>query len=110
MRKQLLFLIIISCFLFACEKNKRIKLELIDKNTHAPLDSVFISIDAGYDGDYTKNHAEGYSNKSGQFETFMMIGCARGCYDIQINYAKSNYKLKKELNNTEGIIELELIK
>lgn len=109
MKKQLYFLILTTCFLFACEKNKHIKLLLIDKNTHAPLENVFVSVNAGYDGDYSKNHTEGYTNKHGQFETYMMIGCARGCYDIQINYSKSKYQFKEELNNTEGIIELEYI-
>lgn len=93
--------------LVSCESNKLISVKIIDKETKLPIDSVFVEVNAGKDGDYTKSRTSGYSNASGEFKTQLMIGCADGCYDIQMIYSKRSYHQKTELNNTEGIIVLE---
>jgi hypothetical protein len=93
--------------LISCETNKRISVTVIDKITRKPIDSVFTEVNAGKNGDYTKNSTKGYTNSSGKFETHMMIGCAFGCYDVYMKYSKNGYVQKTELNKTEGLIELE---
>ncbi len=100
----ILYTLIIT--LFSCESNKLISVTVIDKITREPIDSVLIEINAGKNGDYTKNTAKGYTNSEGKFETHMMIGCAFGCYDIYTKYSKTGYVKVVDLNKTEGIIEL----
>jgi 5-hydroxyisourate hydrolase-like protein (transthyretin family) len=99
--------IIIGITLISCETNKIISVKIIDKVTRQPIDSVFVEVKAGKNGDYTKNYAKGYTNSEGKFETQMMIGCAFGCYDIYMEYDKKGYTHKSELNKTEGTVELE---
>ena len=108
--KKLNFIIAIfiaGSALISCEANKLISLTVIDKITKQPIDSVLIEVKAGKNGDYNKSHAKGFTNTLGKFETHMMIGCALGCYDIYLEYDKSGYVHKKELNKTEGLVELE---
>lgn len=98
---------IIGISLIGCEANKQISVTVIDKLTKQPIDSVFIEVKAGKNGDYTKNSAKGFTNSNGKFETQMMIGCALGCYDIYMEYNKGGYVHKSELNKIEGVVELE---
>lgn len=100
-------ILILGITLISCEANKLISVTVIDKITRQPIDSVSIEVKAGKNGDYSKNNAKGYTNADGKFETHMMIGCAFGCYDIYIEYKKSGYVHKIELNQTEGLVELE---
>lgn len=93
--------------LVSCEQNKLITVTVVDKLTRQPLDSVYIEIKAGKKGDYTKANKSCYTNSDGIFETHIMIGCSFGCYDIFMEYSKSGYTRKKELNRTEGVVELE---
>ncbi len=93
--------------LVSCEQNKLITVTVVDKLTKQPLDSVYIEIKAGKKGDYTKANKSGYTNSAGKFETHMMIGCSFGCYDIFMEYSKSGYTRKTELNRTDGVVELE---
>ncbi len=102
-----IILLIIGVTLVSCETNKQISVIVVDKLTKQPIDSVLIEVKAGKNGDYTKNYATGYTDKKGKFEISMMIGCSFGCYDIYMEYDKNGYVHKKELNHTEGIIELE---
>ena len=105
---QLITAILIAGITFvSCEQNKLITVTVVDKQTRQPLDSVYIEIKAGKKGDYTKTNKSGYTNSAGKFETHMMIGCSFGCYDIFMEYSKSGYTRKKELNMTEGMVELE---
>ncbi len=105
---QFTFAVIISAIIFSsCEANKLISVTVIDKTTKQPVDSVFIEVKAGKNGDYNKNHALGYTDSNGKFETNMIIGCAFGCYDIYMEYGKKGYVSKTELNKTEGTVELE---
>ena len=99
--------VITGITLISCEEYKLISVTVVDKVTRQPIDSVFVDVKAGKNGDYTKNHAKGYTNSDGKFETHMMIGCAFGCYDIYMEYDKKDYVHKAELNKTEGLIELE---
>lgn len=103
---SIFLLLIITSLFFSCEANKHISVTVLNSLTKQPLDSVLVKVNAGKNGDYNKSTSEGYTNSSGKFETYMMIGCAFGCYDIYISYSKNGYKDKKELNNTEGAIEL----
>jgi hypothetical protein len=105
--RVLLAVIMLGMILTSCETNKLISVTVVDKITKKPLDSVFVKVNAGKNGDYTKNSASGYTNADGKFETHLMIGCAFGCYDIYIDYTKNGYVKKTELNKTEGIMELE---
>lgn len=100
-------LLVLGITLVSCEANKLISVTVVDKVTKQPVDSVFVKVNAGKNGDYTKNSTSGYTNSSGKFETHMMIGCTFGCYDIYIDYDKSGYVHKTEFNKTEGVVELE---
>lgn len=104
---QLITAILIAGITFvSCEQNKLITVTVVDKLTRQPLDSVYIEIKAGKKGDYTKANKSGYTNSAGKFETHMVIGCSFGCYDIFMEYSKSGYTRKTELNRTEGVVEL----
>ena len=98
---------LIGITMISCEANKLISVTVVDKLTKKPIDSVLIEVKAGKNGDYTKNYSKGFTNSDGKFETHMMIGCAFGCYDIYLEYDKSTYVHKLELNKTEGLSELE---
>ena len=93
--------------IIACESQKHILVTVIDEDTKQALDSVFVQVNAGKNGNYNKNSDEGFTNESGEFETYMMIGCSFGCYDIQMTYTKPGYKKLIQLNNTTGKISLE---
>ncbi len=93
--------------LIACESQRHISVTVVDKDSGQPLDSVYVQVDAGNNGNYDKNSADGYTDENGKYETYMMIGCSFGCYDIQMSYAKAGYKKLVQLNNTSGIISLE---
>ncbi len=105
--KHSIAIFIIGITFISCETNKLISVSVVDKLSKQPIDSVLIEIKAGKNGDYTKNYAKGYTDANGKYETYMMIGCSFGCYDISIEYDKNGYAHKKELNHTEGVIELE---
>ena len=101
-----IFTLIFVTFLISCETNKHISVTIIDAVTKKPVDSVFVKVNAGKNGDYNKNYSEGYTNVSGNYETEMMIGCSFGCYDIYMEYSKEGYENKKDFNVTEGTILL----
>lgn len=102
---------IFLCFailtLIACESQQHISVTVVDKDSGEVLDSVFVQVNAGKNGSYDKNSADGFTDENGKYETYMMIGCSFGCYDIQMSYSKSGYKNLIQLNNTSGTISLE---
>ena len=100
------FSLVIATSFLSCESYKNISVIVIDEATKKPIDSVFVKINAGKDGDYNKNYDEGYTDVYGKFETDMMIGCSFGCYDIYIEYSKNGYKTKTDLNYIKGDIFL----
>ncbi len=102
-----IFLIIsFAVVMMSCESNKHIFVKVFDSKTMKPLDSVFMQVNAGKNGDYNKSTTLGYTNTSGLFEKYLMIGCSGGCYDIYIQYSKKGYVEKKDFNVTEGNILL----
>lgn len=108
MRKKFKIVVYLALLtLIACESQQHILVTVIDEDTELALDSVFVQVDAGKNGNYNKNSAEGFTNDSGEYETYMMIGCSFGCYDIQMTYTKPGYKKLIQLNNTTGKISLE---
>ena len=102
----ILAILVLGITLVSCEQNKLISITVVDKTTRQPLDSVYIEIKAGKKDDFTKSTKSGYTNSAGKFETHMVIGCSFGCYDIFMEYSKSGYTRKTELNRTEGVVEL----
>jgi len=103
---SIIFFLTITISLFSCEADKHISVKVIDAITKKPVDSVFIKIKAGKNGDYHKNYKEGYTDTSGKFETNMMIGCSFGCYDIYVEYYRRGYENKIDFNITEGTVLL----
>lgn len=104
--KLLIYLSFLFLLLYSCETNKHIRITAYNALSNEPVDSVLVKINAGKNGDYNKSTSQGYTDKDGNFETYLMIGCAFGCYDIYIEYSKINFKTKVELNQTEGKIFL----
>lgn len=98
--------LIIAISLVSCEANRHISVIVIDEFTEKPIDSVFVKVNAGKNGDYNKNYDEGYTDSSGKFEADMMIGCFFGCYDIYMEYSKKGYETKTDLNLTKGTVIL----
>ena len=91
----------------ACETQKYIGVTVVDKLTKQPIDSVYIEVKAGKNGNYHLNYRDGYTSHDGTYETTMMIGCTFGCYDIYMEYSKEGYQFRKDLNLIEGTIEPE---
>jgi hypothetical protein len=92
MKTFLLIVISIVFFsLIACEANKQVFVTVYDLVSKQPVDSVHVVIKAGKNGDYTKSGAEGYTDSTGRFNTFFMIGCSFGCYDVFVEYHKNGY-------------------
>ena len=100
------FILLCTLLFTSCEANKHITVTVFDAATNQPVDSVKIKVNAGTNGDYNKSYTEGFTDENGKFETYLMIGCAFGCYDIYIEYQKNGYIVKKDLNITEGNILL----
>lgn len=90
----------------SCEANKHISVMVYDSKTMKPLDSVFVQVNAGKNGDYNKSTTKGFTDASGIFDAYLMIGCSFGCYDIYVQYSKEGYQDKKDFNITEGTILL----
>jgi len=105
-----LFILAITPLFTSCETNKHISVTVINVLTKEPLDSVFVKVRAGKNGDYTKNYSEGYTDSTGKFQTDMMIGCSGGCYDIYMDYSKTGFEDKTDFNITEGTVFLSPIK
>jgi len=107
MKNLLKIIVSLSMITFvACESQKHISVTVIDEVTRQPLDSVFVQVDAGNNGVYNKNSDDGFTDESGKYETYMMIGCSFGCYDIRMTYTKSGYEKLIQLNNTIDTISL----
>jgi 5-hydroxyisourate hydrolase-like protein (transthyretin family) len=107
MKPRFIIALIVSIFaLVACESQQHISVYVVDEITGEPVDSVFVEVKAGKNGDYTKNYDSGYTDESGHYETYMMIGCSFGCYDIQTIYKKDGYAVIKQLNNIRDTIFL----
>ncbi len=91
--KSFLFIsaIVILLSLMACEANKQVFVTVYDQVSKKPVDSVYVVIKAGKNGDYTKSGAMGYTDSTGRFNTFFMIGCTFGCYDVFVEFNKNGY-------------------
>jgi hypothetical protein len=91
--KQLLIIIvsIVLLGLIACESNKQVFVTVCDNVSKKPLDSVLVVIKAGNNGNYNKSGAKGYTDSAGKFNTFFMIGCSFGCYDVFVEFHKKGY-------------------
>jgi hypothetical protein len=100
--------VILALFtLVGCESQQHISVTVVDEDSGQALDSVFVQVNAGKDGDYNKSTDEGYTDENGHYETYMMIGCTFGCYDIQMTYTKTGYEKLVQLNKTDdGTISL----
>jgi len=103
---RLFFFLVVTTLIVSCESQKYISVVVVNEQTKEPLDSVFIKVMAGRNGDYTKNEDQGYTNSNGKFETYMMVGCVGGCYDIKINYSKENFKLIETINQIQDTVFL----
>ena len=102
----LLIILFVSTVLISCESQKYISVVVLNKQTREPINNVFIKVMAGKDGDFTKNKDEGYTNADGKYETYMMIGCAGGCYDIKIKYTKEDFETVETLNQIKDTVYL----
>lgn len=95
-----------TLILSSCESQRQISVTVFNEKTSKVIDSVLIKISAGKNGDFTRNQDEGYTNKEGRYETYMMVGCTGGCYDIKIEYLKENFKRKETLNQIKDTVYL----
>lgn len=100
---SLLFFVIV---LISCESQKHIDLVVLNKQTKEPIDNVFVKVTAGKGEDFTKSGDEGYTNTTGKYETYIMIGCSGGCYDIKINYSKKGFYTLETMNQIKDTVYL----
>jgi len=103
---KLLILLFSIIVLISCESQKHVNLVVINKQTNEPIDSVFVKVTAGKGKDFTKSGDEGYTNATGKYETYIMIGCSGGCYDIKISYGKEGFKTLETMNQVKDTVYL----
>lgn len=103
----LIALIVATAAFSSCESYRTVEFVVQDAVTHQPIDSVFVHVKAGKNGDYEKSGTEGYTNASGFFSGSFMIGCSFGCYDIFVECSKPGYKqYVSEMNEFADTIRL----
>lgn len=102
--------LVISClFILSCEGPKLFSVQVVDKNSKTPLDSVLVKVRVMKgDKEMTAYKMEGYTNKEGVFESSQMIGYGMSMrsWCFFIDYKKKNYISKTEMNRTEAEVEL----
>ena len=103
---KVLSLLFIAIVLISCEAQKQISVIVLNKQTSQPIDSVFVKVMAGKNGDFTKSGDKGYTNKTGKYGTYIMVGCAGGCYDIKINYTKDGFNTTETMNQIKDTVYL----
>lgn len=113
-KSSTLKLLFISCLsagilLASCEGPKYFSVTVIDKQTKKPIDSVTVQVKVlrGKKEQQTYD-LQGYTDSTGKFESSIMIGTglSPARFDFQLEYEKSGYIHKSELNNTNGVVEL----
>jgi len=104
--QRISFLLLSLVFFAACESHIEIKVVVLDQVSLRPIDSVFVDVVAGKNGDFTKSGTEGYTDSLGRMESSMMIGCSGGCYDYKITYSKEGYRSITEENTLRDTIYL----
>ncbi len=105
---RVFFLLAIAILVFtACESYQTVSLVVKDSETLLPLDSVYVQVKAGKNGDYTKSGCFGYTDSLGNYSCSFMIGCAGGCYDIYMECSKHGYEnYVSEINVIESVVLL----
>jgi len=97
-----------SILLFSCESYQTIELVVKDAETLTIIDSAFVDVNAGKNGNYEMSGTSGYTDSTGYFTGSFMIGCSFGCYDIYVECSKQGYKkYSSEKNVIEEVILLE---
>jgi hypothetical protein len=102
--------LIIGFLLSSCEGPKYFSVTVIDKATKQPVDSVFVEVKV-MAGNKEKSayNLKGYTDSSGKFIREEMIGYGLSMrhWDFSMEYHKKGYLPKAEINQTEGLVELE---
>ncbi|MBI5538699.1 MAG: hypothetical protein HY951_01470 [Bacteroidia bacterium] len=110
--KKLMFSIslFLGFILFSCEGPKYFAVTVVDKQTKKPIDSVLVKVivKAGKKEKSAYN-LQGYTDSAGKFIRDEMIGYGLSMrkWDFYMEYDKSGYQHKSEVNKTEGTVELE---
>lgn len=108
--KLIILIIVLGIIFSSCEGPKYFTVTVVDKLTQQPIDSVLVKVKV-MAGKTEKNayNLEGYTDSSGKFIRSEMIGYGLSMkkWDFYMEYNKSGYADKVELNKTEGIVELE---
>jgi hypothetical protein len=102
--------IIIGITFISCEGPKYFSVTVVDKQTQQPIDSVLVKVivKAGKKEKSAYN-LQGYTDSAGKFVRDEMIGYGLSMrrWDFYMEYDKTGYQHKSELNKTEGTVELE---
>ena len=105
-----IIIISIAITLVSCEGPKYFSVTVIDKLTRQPIDSVFVQVKvkAGKKEKGAYN-LQGYTDSVGKFIRSEMIGYGLSMkhWDFHMEYDKKGYVHKKEVNKTDGAVELE---
>ncbi|MGD0711137.1 MAG: hypothetical protein ABR968_08120 [Bacteroidales bacterium] len=108
--KFTIIILLLSFVLASCEGPKKFSVTIVDKQTQQPLDSVFVDVKV-MDGKNEKSsyNIQGYTDSNGKFikEEMIGYGVSMRRWDFYMEYDKKGYVSKKELNHTEGLVELE---
>lgn len=100
-------LVLLCITLLSCESHEEVHMVIIDKSTNLPIDSVYVNIGAGLDGDFTKSGIEGYTDSTGQFFGNFMAGFK---YKTKMTCSKEGYEiftLSNEYRDTVYLIPLD---
>jgi hypothetical protein len=103
---KLVLLLFSLIVLISCEAQKEINVFVLNEETGSPISGALVKVMAGKGGDFTKSGDEGHTNRNGNYETNIMIGCAGGCYDIKINYSKEGFKTVERMNQIQDTVYL----
>ena len=108
--KNTLVLLFILFTLISCEGPKYFSVTVVDKITKQPIDSVLVNVivKAGKK-EKSAYKLQGYTDSAGKFIRDEMIGYGLSMrkWDFYMEYDKTGYQHKSELNKTEGTVELE---
>lgn len=111
--QSILFCLLLVFVFASCEGPKRFSVVVTDKFTKQPLDSVFVEVIVEAGGKEMKAYnLQGYTDSTGLFEREEMIGYGLSLkrWHFRMNYSKTGYVKKSEVDCVEGNVQMQSLK